>query len=71
MTTTEELQQAAWDAEDAGSEVYVQRHQEFDVIEYIEIDGVETYNPNYVDEVKDAYWAEDAEKVADYYYWRN
>lgn len=67
MTTTEELQQAAWDAEDAGSEVYVQRHDDYGIIEYIEIDGVETYNPNYVDEVKDQYWLEDSYKIAERY----
>ena len=67
---TEELQEAAWKAEDEGHEVYVQRHDEYDIIEYIEIDGVETYNDDYVDEVRDAYWAEDAYRVADHY-WRN
>lgn len=66
---TEELEIAARQAEDAGREVYVQRHDEYDIIEYIEIDGVETYNDDYVDEAKDAYWAEDAYRVADRY-WR-
>lgn len=67
---TEELEIAARQAEDEGREVYVQRHPDFDVIEWIEVDGVETYNDDYVDEVKDAYWAEDAYRVADNY-WRN
>lgn len=67
---TEDLEIAARQAEDAGSDVYIQRHDEYDIIEYIEIDGVETYNDDYIDEVKDAYWAEDAYQVADNY-WRN
>lgn len=61
----EELQQMAWDAEDEGKDVYVARHAGTGIIEYIEIDGVETYNFDYVDEVRDAYYAEDAYNVAD------
>lgn len=67
---TEELEIAARQAEDAGHEVFIQRHPDFDVIEWIEVDGVETYNDDYVDEVKDAYWIADADHVADHY-WRN
>lgn len=67
---TEELEIAARQAEDAGREVYIQRHDTYDIIEWIEVDGVETYNDDYVDEVKDAYWAEDAYRVAENY-WRN
>lgn len=67
---TEELEIAARQAEDAGREVYVQRHPDLDVIEWIEVDGVETYNDDYIDEVKDAYWSADADRVAENY-WRN
>lgn len=70
MTTTEKLQQAAREAEDEGREVYVRRHNTYDIIEYVEIDGVETYNDDYIDEVKDAYWTADSYQVADHY-WRN
>jgi len=66
---SEELQQLSWQAEDNGQDVYVQRHEVLDVIEYIEIDGKEIYNTSYHDEVSDAYWAADAERVADHY-WR-
>ena len=67
---TEELEIAARQAEDTGREVYIQRHPDFDVIEWIEVDGVETYNDDYIDEVKDAYWAEDAYRIAENY-WRD
>lgn len=67
---SDELQEMAWNAEDEGHEVYVARHEETGVIEYIEINGVETYNPDYVDEVKDQYWFEDGYRVAENY-WRN
>lgn len=67
---TEELEIAARQAEDAGREVYVQRHPDLDVIEWIEVDGVETYNDDYVDEVKDQYWLEDGYRVAENY-WRD
>lgn len=67
---TEELEIAARQAEEEGREVYVQRHDTFDVIEWIEVDGVETYNDDYVDEVKDAYWTADSYRVAERY-WRN
>lgn len=66
---SEELQQMARDAEDEGKDVYVARHEGTGIVEYVEIDGKEYLNPDYVDEVKDAYWAADAERVADHY-WR-
>lgn len=37
---TDELQQLAWDAEDAGKSVYVYKHEtQDDVISYVEVDG--------------------------------
>lgn len=66
---SDELEQFAWDSEDAGKAVYVQRHEEYDVIEYVEVDGVEYYNEEYRDELDDAYWTEDAYRVAERY-WR-
>lgn len=62
---TETLQDMAWNAEDAGKDVYIERSPYAPVIEYIEIDGVEHYNPGYVDEVKDYYWEQDAYRIAD------
>ena len=66
---TEELEIAARQAEDAGREVYVQRHDTYDIIEWIEVDGVELYNEDYDDEVEDQYWLEDSYRVAENY-WR-
>lgn len=70
MTVSEELEVAVQRAEDAGRAVYVQRHEEYDIIEYIEIDGVETYNEEFDDEVRERYWLEDSYRVADRY-WRD
>lgn len=64
---TEELEIAARHAEDAGREVYIQRHDTYNIIEWIEVDGVEIYNDDYVDEVGDAYWTADSYRVADMY----
>lgn len=69
MTRSEELERQAFEAEDNGSEVYVQRHDTYDIIEYLEIDGNEIYNPDYLDEVKDAYWLQDSYNIAERY-WR-
>lgn len=33
----------------------------------MKIDGVETYNDDYVDAVKDQYWLEDSYKIAERY----
>lgn len=60
----EELQQMAWDAEDEGKDVYVARHDETGIIEYLEVDGREILNPDYADEVKDAYLFADTERAA-------
>lgn len=62
---SEELLSMVCDAEDAGKDVYVQRHEFSDVIEFVEIDGVEYYNDEYRDELEDAYWVEDAYRVAE------
>lgn len=69
MTRSEELERQAYDAEDIGCEVYIERHPEYSVIEYIEIDGVEIYNEEYIDEVKDQYWLEDSYRVAERVTW--
>lgn len=67
---SEELQRLAWESEDAGKDVYVQRNEEYDeVIEFVEVDGVEYLNEEYEDEISDAYWTEDAYRVADSYRW--
>lgn len=66
---TEELEIAARQAEDAGREVYIQRHDTYDIIEYLEVDGNEIYNPDYLDEVRDAYWLQDSYDIAERY-WR-
>lgn len=62
---TEELEIAAREAEYAGKEIYVQYHDKYEIIEYLEIDGAEVYNDDYVDEVREAYWDEDAYRVAE------
>lgn len=47
------LMQMAWDAEDNGDEVEVYRHNQVDeVIEYIEINGIEYLNEHMVDELE-------------------
>lgn len=69
MTRSEELERQAFEAEDNGSEVYIERHPEYSVIEYVEIDGVEIYNEDYFDEVKDQYWLEDSYRVAERVTW--
>lgn len=69
VMSTEDLREMAWKAEEEGRETYVEYHDEYDIIEYIEIDGVETYNDSFIDEVKDQYWLEDSYKIADRY-WR-
>lgn len=69
MTRSEELERQASEAEDNGSEVYVQRHDTYDIIEYLEVDGNVIYNPDYLDEVKDQYWLEDSYRVAERVTW--
>ncbi len=69
MTRSEELERQAFEAEDNGSEVYIERHPEYNVIEYIEIDGQEIYNHVYEDEVTDQYWLEDSYRVAERVTW--
>ena len=64
---TEEQENLARVAEDEGKEVYVEWHPEVNVSEDVEIDGEEKHNEEYDDEVRDAYWAEDAYRVAERY----
>lgn len=64
--SSEELQRQAYKAEDEGKDFYVHYHGEFqEVIEYIEIDGVETYNEDYEEEIEDAYWLGDSYRAAE------
>ena len=66
---TEKLDELYHAAEDAGREFYVEFHPEFDIIEYVEIDGDVIYNDEYEDEVQDAFWTRDSYRVAEGY-WR-
>lgn len=64
--SSEELQRQAFEAGDEGKDFYVHYHGEFqEVVEYIEIDGVETYNENYEEELEDAYWVDDSYRAAE------
>lgn len=63
--STEALEQFVRDAEDEGKEVYVQGHDDYDVIKYVEVDGVEYLNEDFEEEVEYAYWVEDAYRVAE------
>ena len=50
---TIELQQIAWDAEDAGKSVYVSKHEtQTDVITYIEVNDETIYNDYLEDELE-------------------
>ena len=52
---TNELQQLAWDAEDAGREVYIYRHPiHYDLITKVEIDGEQVDNEFLGDEISDS-----------------
>lgn len=62
---TEELERVCREAEESGKDVSVTWHPEYNVIDYIEIDGVEIHNDHYADEVDDAYWLEDSYRVAE------
>lgn len=59
---TDDLQRLAWDAEDDGRDVYVAWFND-ELIERIEIDGVEIFNDLIDDELDD--WMGDAER-----FWR-
>lgn len=65
--SSEELELLGRRAEDEGKDVYYARHEFYDAIEYVEIDGVETYNPSYKDELQDQYWLEDSYRIAERY----
>ena len=66
---TEDLERMAREADLAEKETYIEWHREYNVIEYIEIDGQEIYNPVYEDEVEDQYWLEDSYRVAERVTW--
>lgn len=68
-TYSDRLQQKGWDAEDNGSEVEYYWHDEYEVLRFIVIDGEEFENPDYRDEIDDAYWLADSYRVAERY-WR-
>lgn len=61
---SDELEQFAWQSEDAGKEVYVCRH-DIGIIEYVECDGKEYLNPVFIDEVRDAYETESNFRIAE------
>lgn len=67
MNYTDMLRDKAYEAEDRGQDVYIKWHETYEVIEYIEIAGEETYNPDYNEEVLDAYWLMDSYAVAERY----
>lgn len=67
MNYTDYLSDKAFAAEDAGQDVFISWHDTYEVIEYIEIDGEEIYNPDYNEEVLDAYWLMDSYAVAERY----
>ena len=64
-TYSDRLQQKGYDAEDEGQEVEYYWHDEYSVLRYIEIDGEEFENPEYEDELEDAYWTADSYRVAE------
>ena len=66
---TDDLERMAREADLAEKETYIEWHREYNVIEYIEIDGQEIYNPVYEDEVEDQYWLEDSYRVAERVMW--
>lgn len=66
---TEELETLAREADNEGKEIYIEWHPHYQVIEYVEINGKETYNSVYEDEVKDSYWLEDSYRVAERVTW--
>lgn len=63
--STESLLEMCYRADDTGRETYIEWHPTFNVIEYIEIDGEEIYNPIYLDEVEDAKWESDSLREAE------
>lgn len=66
-TYSDRLLQKGYDAEEAGSEVEYYWHDEYSVLRFIEIDGEEFENPEYKEELVDAYWTADSYRVADMY----
>lgn len=66
---TDDLERMAREADLAEKETYIEWHPHYQVIEYVEIDGKETYNSVYEDEVQDAYWLEDSYRVAERVTW--
>lgn len=50
---SEDLERMAFDAEDAGADVYIQRYGDTDVIQLIEINGEEVENPEWEEEMFD------------------
>lgn len=67
MNYTDMLRDKAYEAEDNGQDIYIKWHDTYEVIEYIEIDGEEIYNPDYNEEVREAYWLMDSYAVAERY----
>lgn len=63
--STEALEQFIMDAEDKGCEVSVDWHEDYHIIRRIEVDGTVIENEDYREELEDAYWAEDAYRVAE------
>lgn len=50
---SEDLERMAFDAEDAGADVYIQRYGDTDVIQLIEINGEEVENPEWEEELRE------------------
>ena len=67
MNYTDMLRDKAYEAEEDSRDVYIKWHETYEVIEYVEIDGEEIYNPDYSEEVQDAYWLMDSYSVAEQY----
>lgn len=63
--STEKLYELVRNAEDAGQYSYAAYHDEFDIIEYVEIGDDVIYNEDYEEEVREAYWLDDSYRVAD------
>lgn len=65
---TEKIEDIAYEAEMAGADVVKVYHDQFEVLEYAIVDNTLIENSAYADEVNDAYWQADAERVADHYW---
>ena len=67
MSYTDMLRDKAYEAEEKGSDVFFNWHDEYSVLESVEIDGEVYENPDYNEEVREAYWLMDSYAVAERY----